>query len=110
MDDYLKVPLDDNNAAKSSYKASGSLTRKDAVKRTLVSEINKLPEADKEKKQASIPTHIHMEASGVEGTLKRASQNSGAQDFVKGCSVSTDDAENLELKQFATDFLSLYCR
>ncbi|XP_021894934.1 helicase and polymerase-containing protein TEBICHI-like isoform X2 [Carica papaya] len=109
LDDYLKVPLDDNNAAKSSYKASGSLTRKDAVKRTLVSEINKLPEADKEKKQASIPTHIHMEASGVEGTLKRASQNSGAQDFVKGCSVSTDDAENLELKQFATDFLSLYC-
>ena len=112
LDNYLVTSEDDNNNAKASYTARDSLSRQDAVKRNLALEINN--SSKDEQMRPSSQVQLHSEA--VEVAKKEAFREVPVVDDVsvgglaKGCSTSAQAVENPELKKFAADFLSLYCR
>lgn len=113
LDNYLVTSEDDNNNAKAaSYTARDSLSRQDAVKRNLALEINN--SSKDEQMRPSSQVELHSEA--VEVAKKEAFREVPVVDDVsvgglaKGCSTSAQAVENPELKKFAADFLSLYCR
>ena len=112
LDTYLVTSEDDNNNAKASYTARDSLSRQDAVKRNLALEINN--SSKDEQMRPSSQVQLHSEA--VEAAKKEAFREVPMVDDVsvgglaKGCSISAQAVGNPELKKFAADFLSLYCR
>ena len=115
LDNYLVTSQDDNTTAKPSYTAHASSSRQDAVKRNLVLEINN--SSKDEIKQPFLPVRLHPETSvAVDATQKEAFQglpvvgDVSVGGFAKDCSTSAQGVENPDLKKFAADFLSLYCR
>ena len=113
LDNYLVTSEEDNNNAKAaSYTARDSLSRQDAVKRNLALEINN--SSKDEQMRPSSQVQLHSEA--VEAAKKEAFREVPVVDDVsvgglaKGCLTSAQAVGNPELKKFAADFLSLYCR
>lgn len=96
LDNYLTNSQED----KSITKASLAVTGQEPVKRNLYPEITECSK-DKNNRCESLEGFkaIHE---------KTIPDNVGC--LVKDCSDSALVPENMELKQFATDFLSLYCR
>jgi DNA polymerase theta len=113
LDNCLVTSEDDNNSAKPSYSAGDS--RQDAVKRKLALESNNSSK-DELKRPSFSEQLVSQTSEAVEAAKKEASLGlSGmgdvaAGDFVKGCSTSAQGVDNSDLKKFAADFLSLYCR
>ena len=83
LDNYLRTSQEDNGIVHPSC----------AVKRNLVSEIDKTSNTENE--QFLLSAEEKSQSCGAAGEP--------AEGTAQG-------SENLELKQFATDFLSLYCR
>ncbi|KAF1858617.1 hypothetical protein Lal_00044650 [Lupinus albus] len=113
LDSYLVASQDDCNAARISNMPADSLTRHDLVKRNLALEINSAPDNELDKPPIySVRGHQDFEAnqlrpinelpkvSGME--VEDPVQVNNSNDFKQGVMKS-------ELKQFAEDFLSLYC-
>uniref|UniRef100_A0A516IJI0 Helicase and polymerase-containing protein TEBICHI n=1 Tax=Turnera subulata TaxID=218843 RepID=A0A516IJI0_9ROSI len=89
-------------------KPSLPVARQDPVKRNLAPEINRI--SGNEGSQRPPSSSVVLEK--VEKEKSQGSSNVGnvaPQGVAKSCSLSGNIAENSELKQFATDFLSLYC-
>ncbi|KAK1550568.1 hypothetical protein Q3G72_021166 [Acer saccharum] len=114
LDNYLKTSQEDSHATKPSLAAHGLSARQEPVKRSLSLEINEC--SKDEDKQHILSAHVQPQMSEVlKATQEITSQSSSkvGNDAVvrlaKDCSDSVHTAENPELKQFATDFLSLYC-
>lgn len=115
LENYLVNSQNNNQDATPSCTVHGLLGRQDPVKRSLALEINEI--SKDEKKEPFSSGQMHPQTSeAFEMIQKETSQGSSNTEKVaveglsKGSSVSGHDAENSELKQFATDFLSLYCR
>ena len=110
LDNYLVTSEDDNNNAKAaSYTARDSLSRQDAVKRNLALEINN--SSKDEQMRPSSQVQLHSEAAKKEAFREvPVVDDVSVGGLAKGCSTSAQAVENPELKKFAADFLSLYCR
>ncbi|KAJ7966000.1 helicase and polymerase-containing protein TEBICHI [Quillaja saponaria] len=109
LESYLVTSQDDENASKLSHAVYDSLARHDAVKRNLALEINRSSQG--EHKQSVFSGQVHSQLTDL--AQKNYGEPKVADFTVAGCeknsSVFVEGAKNLELKQFATDFLSLYC-
>lgn len=102
LDNYLKNSQDDGHTSKQSL-----LSRHEVVKRNLSLEIDKY--SKDEKNQALLSDQAQPQAT--QKVISRCSSKEGNSEV--GCHMKDGSAhipESLELKQFATDFLSLYCR
>ncbi|XP_058001762.1 helicase and polymerase-containing protein TEBICHI isoform X2 [Hevea brasiliensis] len=114
LDNYLVNSQDPNHGAKLSSMAWGLLARQDSVKRNLALEINNI--SKEENKGPFLVANMDSQTSkGFEAVKRETSQGSSNagnvafEGLAKGFPVSNHSAENLEIKQFANDFLSLYC-
>ncbi|EEF45923.1 DNA polymerase theta, putative [Ricinus communis] len=101
LDNYLVNSQDQNR---------GLLSRQDSVKRNLALEINELSK-DEKMDPCSVAKLDSQNSEGAGTIKKETSQGScnAGHVAVEGCSVPRQSAESSELKQFANDFLSLYC-
>lgn len=115
LDTYLVTSQDDISPAKFLQTARGSSARHDLVKRNLALEIS-LSSKD-ELKEAYPSSEGRSETSEAFGEAHRQNFNGSssmgdvvARGLGKDVSDSVHIVENPELKQFAADFLSLYCR
>lgn len=113
LDNCLVTSQDDKNSAKPSDSAGD--TGQDAVKRKLALEFNN--SSKDELNRPLFSEQLHYETSeAVEAVHKETSLGLSAVGdvavggFAKGCSTSAQGVDNPELKKFAVDFLSLYCR
>ncbi|CAN1785302.1 Helicase and polymerase-containing protein TEBICHI [Linum perenne] len=80
------------------------------TERNLLSEVNRFPGEDNKDLYSSV--QWSSKGDTIRKETSQGSSNAGniaIEGALKGCSISGAHAENLELKQFATDFLSLYC-
>ncbi|KAL5850413.1 hypothetical protein ACOSQ3_008468 [Xanthoceras sorbifolium] len=114
LDNYLKTSQEDSHTTKPTHAAHGLLARQEPVKRILSLEINEY--SNDENKQHILSANVQPQKSEAfkasqEMTSQSSSKVGNDADgcLVKDCSDSVHTAENPELKQFATDFLSLYC-
>lgn len=115
LDNYLRTSQDSNNLVKPSYKVGESVTRQDQVRRNLASEIDNSSKYECKQLPSSSQLHAHTsEASKAnqreisKGLTKVGDVAAGGSS--KDYSVFAEGVENAELKKFAVDFLSLYCR
>lgn len=110
LDNYLKNSQDDGHTSKQSL-----LSRHEVVKRNLSLEIDEY--SKDEKNQALLSDQAQPQTTeavkGAQKVISRCSYEAGNNEVgchMKDGSVSAHILESSELKQFATDFLSLYCR
>ena len=107
LDNYLVTSPDNNSTAR------GSSTAKGPVKRNLSLEIN-LSSKDENENSVSSGQLGYGSTEGFRETQRETSRGlshmGGVGEQVKDCSDSSHIPKNSELKQFAADFLSLYCR
>ncbi|GAV78351.1 DEAD domain-containing protein/Helicase_C domain-containing protein/DNA_pol_A domain-containing protein, partial [Cephalotus follicularis] len=114
LDNFLNTSQGDDNNHNSHHSSTNraQLARQEPVKRNLQLAINKSSTADNKQPLLSAQAQIHdaVEATlkGVPHCLSEAGDIS-VVDIVKGCLDSANGVKNSELKQFKTDFLSLYC-
>lgn len=114
LDGFLVTSQDDVPPAGSLQTANCSSAKPDFVKRKLELEV-RLSSKD-ENKEIYLPGEKHCQmakASGEAQQKKSKISDMGdvvSQDLGKGTSESSHGFKNPELKQFAADFLSLYCR
>lgn len=113
LDNYLVTSQDDNNTRKTLHTESDLLGRQDPVRRNLSSEINSSLKDESER--APLPSQSQtLEAFEAvqKGKSEALSEVGNAEvGLAKGNSAALlQGVENSELKKFATDFLSLYCR
>ncbi|XP_057957397.1 helicase and polymerase-containing protein TEBICHI isoform X2 [Malania oleifera] len=111
LDNYLVASQDDERTLKPSHAGHGPSTTQDTVKRNLASEINLSKYVDQ---HAPLLAQGSCQTFELSGEAQKESCRYKASDLSvegtsKGCSLSAQGAENSELKQFAADFLSLYC-
>ena len=107
LDSYLRTSPESYNVAKASCKFGDSVARQDQVRRNLALEM------DNSSKNERMDSHT-SEASGAnqktlgEGMTKAGDVAAGGSS--KDYSEFAGGVENVEMKKFAVDFLSLYCR
>lgn len=91
---------------------SDLLGRQDPVKRNLSSEIDSSLKDECERPLFPSQSQTHEALEAVQKGKSKALSDVGdaAVGLAKGNSAVLKDVKNLELKRFATDFLSLYCR
>ncbi|KAK6927419.1 DNA polymerase theta-like, helix-turn-helix domain [Dillenia turbinata] len=111
LDSYL-VPSQDNNCpAGSAYTDDGSSIRQDLVKRNLSWEIDLTSKhKDKQAVQLIQADPLSHQSCGEAQKITFQVGNVVVEDTTHDSSVSANGAGSSELKQFAADFLSLYCR
>lgn len=112
LDNYLRTSQEDNQTTKPSQRAYDLLAKLEPVKRNLSLEINKFTKD--ESKQPLLSALVQPPDFEVfkiiQKVTSQVSSEGGCDSRVNDCSVSAHVKENSELKQFANDFLSLYCR
>lgn len=115
LDSYLRTSPDSHNVAKASCKIGDSLARQDQVRRNLASEMDN--SSRNEPMQLRLSSQLHTRASEASGAnQKEISEGVVKVDDVAAGGSSKDQldiaggVENVEMKKFAADFLSLYCR
>ncbi|KAL6985392.1 DNA-directed DNA polymerase [Sarracenia purpurea var. burkii] len=112
LDGYLLTSQDGNCTSKPLPTAHVSSARQDPVKRNLTLEINLLTKDENKNVYMSTPCHSQTSEPYGEARKQQSQIPSYADDASIRCLVNSDSADsagNSELKQFATDFLSLYC-
>lgn len=109
LDNYLLASQENNMTSEPSYKVCDSLAQQDQVRRNLTSEIdNSLKD---EFKQLPLSSQLHSEANDVsQANQKETSRGLTKVGDVKEYPAFTEGEDRAELKDFAADFLSLYCR
>lgn len=112
LDNCLVTSQDDKHSVKPSYSAGDS--GQDAVKRKLALEINNSSKDELKRplfpEQLNSQTFEAVEAVQKETSLGLSAVGAVAVGGAKGCSTSTQGVDNPELKKFAAELLSLYCR
>lgn len=112
LDNYLRTSQEDNQTAEPSQTSYHLLAKLEPVKRNLSLEMNKF--SKDENKQPLLSAQVQSQAVEVSKSTQKVtpqvSTKEGCDDLAKHCSISAHVTENSELKQFTTDFLSLYCR
>lgn len=114
LDGFLVISQDDVPPAGYLQTSNCSSAKPDFVKRKLELEV-RLSSKD-ENKEIYLPGEGHCQmakASGEAQQKKPKTSDTGdviSQDLGMDTSDSSHDLKNPELKQFAADFLSLYCR
>ncbi|CAB4266528.1 unnamed protein product [Prunus armeniaca] len=108
LDNYLLASQENNITSEPSYKVCDSLAQQDQVRRNLTSEIdNSLKD---EFKQLPLSSQLHSEANDVsQANQKETSRGLTKVGDVKEYPAFTEGEDRAELKDFAADFLSLYC-
>lgn len=115
LTNYFSNTQDQTNGAKLSSTAGCLAARKDAVRRNLDSEINSSPKNENED-LTTLTKRDHQTPEAMKIVQREPSQGSSnaVNDAMKGLTkdflVARPSVENPELKQFANEFLSLYCR
>lgn len=111
LDNYLVTSQDDNKADKPSSTQHDLLARQDPVRRNLLSEISSSLKDECKGLSAQSQTDEASEGAQMQkcGNLSKV-VNGASGGFTKGNSALLQGVENSELKKFATNFLSLYCR
>lgn len=108
LDSYLVTSQENCSSAR----ISDSLAREDAVKRNLAPVIDS--SFDDEHKRPVPSAQIHQNSlatqKGLTNELPNVSDVAVEKPAQENCSDCRQGGENLELRQFAADFLSLYCR
>lgn len=126
LDSYLVNSDHDNCLVKPAYEDCGGASKHDPVKRNLTLEINLTSEVIN---RSTSPLNNcegleHSEQAGVVGNVQQLAPCKISDELSSShdaCDISTEvrgketvssasGAQNLELRQFAADFLSLYCR
>lgn len=110
LDNYLKTSREDYQTSKSTYAAQSLLAGQEPVKRNLSLEINR---NSKDETKAQVQPQTSEAFKCTQEVTSQCSSKEGNDEvgcLVKDCSVSAHIPENSELKQFANEFLSLYCR
>ncbi|XP_062018737.1 helicase and polymerase-containing protein TEBICHI isoform X1 [Rosa rugosa] len=114
LDSYLRTSPESYNVAKPLCKFGDSAARQDQVRRNLASEMDNSSKNECMQHRFSSELHTYAsEASGAnqkeiakglteEGDVAAGGSSKDYSDFAGG-------VENVELKKFAADFLSLYC-
>ena len=113
LDSYLVTSQEDNNSNKPSRAACNLLARQDHVKRNLSLEINSSLKDERDV--------LFLPSKSEAAEVLDATQNGMLQDLLevgdvadvglgKSDSSLVQGPENSEIKKFANDFLSLYCR
>ncbi|XP_061336496.1 helicase and polymerase-containing protein TEBICHI [Gastrolobium bilobum] len=109
LDSYLVASQDDCNA----NTATSSLARLDSVRRNLASEINSSLDNELDKQPVLLAQEHQHSQDTRPGPVNELPNVSGVvvEDLVQEnkCSDFKQVVESSELKQFAADFLSLYC-
>ncbi|XP_031265968.1 helicase and polymerase-containing protein TEBICHI isoform X2 [Pistacia vera] len=111
LDNYLRTSQEDNQTTKPSQGAKDLLAKLEPVKRNLSLEINKF--SKDESKQPLLSAQVQPEAfevfKSIQKVTTQVSSEGGCDSLINDCSVSAHVTENSDLKQFANNFLSLYC-
>ncbi|KAI4316161.1 hypothetical protein L6164_024167 [Bauhinia variegata] len=112
LDGHLVNSQDNCNNTRLLHDASDSFARQDIVRRNLAPEINHSFDSEDEQPVLSAQGHRHSEAIGKGPTdvlprLGDLAVENHAQE--NNCSGFRQGVEDSQLKQFAADFLSLYC-
>ncbi|XP_044464498.1 helicase and polymerase-containing protein TEBICHI isoform X2 [Mangifera indica] len=111
LDNYLRTSQEDNQTAEPSQTSYHLLAKLEPVKRNLSLEMNKF--SKDENKQPLLSAQVQSQAVEVSKSTQKVtpqvSTKEACDDLAKHCSISAHVTENSELKQFTTDFLSLYC-
>ncbi|KAA8521778.1 hypothetical protein F0562_012451 [Nyssa sinensis] len=114
LDSYLVTLQDGHHTSKTLDTAQGPLARQDPVKRNLALEIN-VPSKCENKEAFLLPQVCPQAFEAPAESQREHSQvpseggDVAGRGSAKGCSDHVYGAENSELKQFAADFLSVYC-
>lgn len=112
LDNYLRTSQEGGCAAKPLHTVGDySSVGHDSVKRNLLqkAEKNLKPENKQVQLSAEVPKPeeaAQKEASHSSSDLEHAAAHAPSKD----CLLPANGTENLELKQLANDFLSIYCR
>lgn len=113
LDGYLKRCEDGDHVVRHSYSDNCSSEVLDSARRNLVADMEK--HARSEYTEPSLWAGL-QQCDNSDATLKKMDQSSSgledvaAEGETKDYPLSTNQTENVELRQFANNFLSLYCR
>lgn len=112
LESYLVTSQEKSCAARLSYTNSDSLPRENTVRRILSPVIDSSVDNEDERPVLSAQIHQFSQANkkGLTSELSKVSNAAVEQPVQENCSDCRQGEENLELRQFASDFLSLYCR
>lgn len=115
LDNYLLGSQDNSISPKPSLRVCDSLAQQDQVRRNLTSMMdNSLKD---EFKQLPLSSQLHSRANNASKENQKETSkgltkvgDGAVGDTVKDYLALTEGGESAELKEFAADFLSLYCR
>ncbi|XP_028802319.1 helicase and polymerase-containing protein TEBICHI isoform X3 [Neltuma alba] len=107
LDSYLVSSQENSSAARLSYTPTDPSARADAVKRSLAPMINS--SFDNERKQLVPPAQIHQYSQATQKGLTNDLPKASDEAVEKPARENNADSRQGERKQFAADFLSLYC-
>lgn len=113
LDSYLVTSQDDNCTTKPLCRAHVSSDREGPVKRNLTLEISSLTSYENGNVSLSAPYHPQSSEAYGEAQKEQSQVTSYEGDISDRGLVNSESAVGAgksELKQFAADFLSLYCR
>lgn len=112
LDSYLVISQENCSPARLSHTTSDPLAREGTVKRNLAPVINSSVGNEDKRPVPSAQIHPCSQASekGLTNELPKVNDEAVEKPVQENCSDCRQGVENLELRQFAADFLSLYCR